>query len=305
MVTRFDFDGIQAYELRSDALAVTVMEYGATLTGITFAGKKVGLGYDTMEEYRKGTAYLGAAIGRFANRIGKGRFTLNGRDYQVSVNENGNTLHGGAASYDVRLWHSEVIGDDAVKFTLHSPDGDNGFPGNLTAAVTYRVEGDTLTLTFEGDCDADTFYNPTSHMYFNLDAPKSVLETKVSINACGTLEVDGELIPTGTVLPLTADTDFTAPKKPAHYFDHCFVCGGDGVKATAEGGGVKMTLTADYPALQYYTGEFIGAPFGAGGGFAMEPQFYPDGMNHEGFASGLLKAGEHFRKTATYHFEKA
>ena len=304
MVTKRSFDGITEYELRTDKLCVTVMEYGATLTGITFAGKKVGLGYGSMEEYRKGTAFLGAAIGRFANRIGKGRFTLSGKAYQVSVNENGNTLHGGAGSYDSRIWASEEVDENTVKFTLFSPDGDNGFPGNLTAAVTYHVEGAELTLTFEGDCDADTFYNPTSHMYFNLDAPASVLGTKVSINACGTLEVDGELIPTGTILPLDADTDFTAPKCPAHYFDHCFVCGDAGVVATAEAGGVKLTLTADYPALQYYTGEFLGAPFGAGGGFAMEPQFYPDGMNHEGFASGLLKAGEHFRRQANYRFEE-
>lgn len=303
MIERTNFDGISLFRLSSGELSVSVMEYGATVTDVSYRGRRVGQGYRTVEEYRQGTAYIGAAVGRFANRIGGGAFTLNGKRYELSRNEGENTLHGGAGSWDSRLWHGEIVGE-SLRMTLFSPDGDKGFPGNLTAAVTYTVTGNELRLDFEGQSDADTVFAPTTHMYFNLNGGGSILDTEMQIDAAGYLEIDGALIPTGRVLPAEGDFDFSAPRPIAQDYDHCFVLRGERA-CTARAGGVALTLTTDFPALQFYTGSKLGEPFGVNGGFAIEPEFYPDAVNKPDFPSAVLKAGELFRKYAVFRFDEA
>ena len=138
---RENFFGYEKYSFGGGALSVSVVTLGATVTELRFAGRNMVLCYPDAAGYLDGTAYICAAIGRYANRIAGARFTLNGREYVLPANEGKNQLHGGPGSYDKRRWEAEVLGDDSVRFTLHSPDGDNGFPGNLTASVTYTVSG--------------------------------------------------------------------------------------------------------------------------------------------------------------------
>ena len=303
MVKTTKFGTYRQFILESEELRVSVMELGATVTGVDYRGKRVGLGYESAEDYLTHDAYLGAIVGRFANRIGGGSFPLNSRRVELPRNEGANTLHGGPDSWDRRVWQGHIEGE-SVLFTLVSPAGDNGFPGRLTAAVRYTVTGGALRIDFEGDADADTVFAPTSHMYFNLRGTGSVLDTHMRIPARGVLEVDEALIPTGRVLPAEGAFDFSGLRPVGQNYDHAFVL--DGSRACeAVCGGVRLTLDTDFPALQFYTGAFLGEPFGENGGFAVEPEFYPDAPNHPDFPSALLRAGEHFRRYAVYSFSDA
>ena len=186
MVKTTNFGTYRQFVLESEELRVSVMELGATVTGVDYRGKRVGLGYESAEDYLTHGAYLGAIVGRFANRIGGGSFPLNGRRVELPRNEGANTLHGGPDSWDRRVWQGSIDGE-SVLFTLVSPAGDNGFPGRLTAAVRYTVSGGALRIDFEGDTDADTVFAPTTHMYFNLCGTGSVLDTRIRIPARGVL----------------------------------------------------------------------------------------------------------------------
>ncbi|MGX8692337.1 MAG: aldose epimerase family protein [Clostridia bacterium] len=303
MVKTTNFGAYKQFILESEELRVSVMELGATVTGIEFRGRRVGLGYEHAEDYLQHDAYLGAIVGRFANRIGGGCFELNGQRVEVDRNERGNTLHGGADSWDRRIWQGHVEGE-SVLFTLVSPDGDKGFPGCVTAAVRYSVAGSALRIDFEGDTDADTVFAPTSHIYFNLRGEGSVLDMRMCIPASGVLEVDGALIPTGRILPAEGDFDFSSLRPVGRSYDHAFVL--QGTRACeAVDGGVRLTVDTDFPALQFYTGTFLGEPFGESGGFAVEPEAFPDAPNHPDFPSALLRPGEHFRRYALYRFSEA
>ena len=303
MIKTEDFYGYKEYIIDSGLLRVRVTELGATVTGIELAGRQLLLRYDRPEGYLEGGAYIGALVGRYANRIGGAAFTLNGRRYALAKNEGENQLHGGPNAFDKRRWKGEILDENRVRFSIFSPDGDNGFPGNLTAAVTYSVLGGTLRLDFEGESDADTLFAPTTHMYFNLDGAESVLGTWLQMNCSGWLEVDEELIPTGRICPAAGEFDFSSTRPLERDYDHCFILS-DRNACTAAAGGVQMSVETDYPALQLYTGGGLGAPFGKNRGFAVEPEFYPDSPNHPEFPSPVLKAGEHFHKYVEYCFKK-
>ena len=301
MVTKTNFGGYELYTIENGELSVSVTTLGATVTSVRFRGQECVPSYDSPEGYLGGTAYLGAAIGRYGNRIAGARFSLNGKEYILPANEGENQLHGGPDSYDRRAWTAEVL-DDAVRFTLLSPDGDNGFPGNLTAAVTYSVRGGTLRLDFEGDSDADTVYAPTSHMYFDLSGRENCLEAELSVKASRYLEVDGALIPTEVTPVAGTRFDFLAMRKIREAYDHCFVLDGE-TACILRDGKTQMILVTDFPALQVYTGEFLPAPFKAFGAVALEPEAYPDSPNRPDFPSTTLRAGEHYHCWAEYRFE--
>lgn len=303
MVKITNFGAYKQYILQSDTLRVSVMELGAAVTGLTYRGRQVGLGYARAEDYLSHDAYLGAIVGRFANRIGGGSFSLGGQHIELQRNEGGNTLHGGRDSWNRRVWQSRLDGE-SVCFTLLSPDGDNGFPGRLCAEVRYSLSGSELRIDFEGKTDADTVFAPTSHMYFNLRGAGSVMGMQMCIPAEGVLEVDDALIPTGRILPAAGDFDFSRLRPVEQNYDHAFVLSGPRA-CEAVGGGVRLTLDTDFPALQFYTGAFLGEPFGANGGFAVEPEFFPDAPNHPDFPSTLLRPGETFRRFALYRFSDA
>ena len=189
-----------------------------------------------------------------------------------------------------------------MRFTLHTPDGDAGYPGELTMHVTYRVEGSRLFLDFEGVSTKDTILAPTTHMYFNLGGTESILGTTLQINAGRWIPVDGELIPTGELRPAEGPFDFRTPHTIAQNFDHGFVLDGQDARV-AEDGGVRLSLHTDYPALQLYTGEFLSGKLHPNQGFAIEPEACPDTPNHPEFGSSVLKAGETFHRSIAYTFE--
>ena len=300
MLRKEDFYGYEKYILQSGDLELEASTLGATVTGLWFKGRQTVLGYDSAEAYLKGSAYICAAIGRYANRIGRARFELDGRDYALLANEGQNQLHGGPDSFDKRRWTAES-GENSLRFTLLSPDGDNGFPGNLTAAVTYTLRDNTLRVDFEGESDMDTVFAPTSHMYFNLDGSKNILNSELMINSSRYLEVDSELIPTGRLIPAEGDFDFKTLRPVGRDYDHCFLLDGEQA-CTMRAGGITMSLKTDFPAVQIYTASALGAPFGAHRGLAIEPEFYPDSPNRPEFPSTVLRKGEKFHKYAEFYF---
>lgn len=298
-----NFFGYESYTFGNEELQVCVITLGATVYSIKYMGQETVLNYPDAQSYLDGTAFINAAIGRYGNRIGDARFSLNGKEYELVPNEGKNQLHGGPMSYDKRVWQAEVLSDNSVRFSIFSPDGDNGFPGNLTAGITYTVEGSTLRMDFDGESDADTVYAPTSHLYFNLDGSKSILDHKLWINSAGWLEVDEGLIPTGNIIPTEGAFDFNTLRPVAQNYDHCFTLKGEHA-CTAEAGNIRMDMYTDFPAMQMYTGSAMGAPHGVNGGLAIEPESYPDSPNKPQFPDTTLKAGEKFHKYARFVYSK-
>lgn len=299
MVTKKAFGAYDLYTITTDELEVSVTDLGATAVSLRWRGIETLIAYDSPEGYLAGDAYVGAIVGRYANRIAGAAFTLDGREYRLPANEGKNQLHGGPVSYDKRRWTAEIL-EDAVRFTLFSPDGDNGFPGGLTAAVTYSVKGGTLRLDFEGESDADTVYAPTSHMYFHFGEEENALDAQLQIQADSYLAVGEGLIPTEPV-PAEGSFDFRSLRRVGGDYDHCFVLSSRHA-CTMRQSGVQMEVHTDFPALQVYTGKFLPAPFAVNEGLAIEPEFYPDSPNRPDFPSTVLKAGERFHRWAEYRF---
>ena len=301
MITEKAFGGARLFTISGPELTVSVSTRGATVTSLRYRGRETVLGYDSDEGYLRGGAYLGATVGRVGNRIGGSAFVLNGVRYALRPNEGENQLHGGPDSYDRRLWIPERLGEDALRFTLDSPDGDNGFPGNLRAEVVYRVEGATLRIEFGGCCDRDTVYAPTNHMYFDLSGRGRILEARLWLGADRVVEPGPGLIPTGRLLPAEGAFDFSRLRPVGQDYDHAFVLSGQHA-CRMEDGGIAMDLFTDFPALQVYTGTHLGAPHRANHGLALEPEFFPDSPNHPDFPSITLRAGERFSRWAEYRF---
>ncbi|MBO6014784.1 MAG: galactose mutarotase [Oscillospiraceae bacterium] len=300
MVRKDLFGEQERFTISSESLSVSVISTGAAVTDIRFCGKKCALGYDDPEKYAHNVSFLGAAVGRYANRIARSQITLDGREYSLTANEGINQLHGGPGTWAWKLWTSEILGEDSVRFSIEAPDGENGFPGTMQASVTYTVRDSALRLDFEGSTDKTTVFAPTTHIYFALDE-NSALETEMRISASSWLEVDSELIPTGKMLPCEGAFDFSALRKIGQDFDHCFVLNEEEA-CTVRAGGVTLRLKTDFPGLQLYTGKHLGSPFGSNGGFAVEPEFFPDSPHHPEWPSPVLRPGEIFRKYAEFTF---
>ena len=301
MVQQTDFFGYEKYTIASAELQVSVITLGATVTSIQFAGRETVLAHQTAQHYFEAEGYVGAIIGRYANRIREATAEIDGKPCHLTPNEGRHHLHGGPDAFDRRRWDAEVLSESAVKFTLFSPHGDNGYPGNLTAAVTYTVTGSSLRIDFEGDCDAPTLYAPTTHIYFNLGSTASILETQLRINADAVVETDGELLPTGRLLPCEGVYDFRRLRPIRQSYDHCFLLNSPQACVAAYGD-IGMALETDYPGLQLYTGECLNMDLKSGSGFAVEPAFPPDSPNCATFPSPLLMPGQHYRKYIHYRF---
>lgn len=303
MVIKEDFFGIPQYTLSSEALSVTVISFGATVKSIKLCGKELTLNYNTLEEYKSTTCYPGALVGRYANRIKEGKLKINGKEYQLDVNNGKNHLHGGFGGTDKKVWQVSAVEENSVLFTCFSPDGECGYPGNMEMGVKYSVCGNRFRIDFFGRCDTDTVFAPTTHTYFNLGGTPTVFGTKIKINGAGYLPVDEGLIPTGEVLPLEGDFGFSEFKEIQKNYDHCFVLNNGENAFCAASGGVCMTVSTDFPAIQLYTGEFLQDGLKKNSGFAAEPEFCPDSPNKPQFASPLLEKGKEFKKYVEYTFE--
>lgn len=318
---------------------ITVTDLGAILVSVCVPDcegnlRDVVLGYDRVEDYEVNPPFFGATIGRSGNRIAGAAFEINGIKYEMEKNEKGkNNLHSGSKGYEKRIWETEQAEDDHVSFSLVSPDGDQGFPGEFRVTVTYTLTDDNeVKIHYQGTCDRDTAANMTNHSYFNLDghASGSVMEQILWINGDAFTPVaDGASIPTGEIRPVEGTPmDFTRSKAigqdaDADYdqlgftggYDHNYVLNqADGsirIIAGAKGSasGITMEVYTDLPGVQFYAGNAISGPKGKGGaaygphhGFCLETQYYPNAVNEPSFPSPILKKGQKYDTTTIYHF---
>lgn len=303
MIRESDFFGYRCFTIENGALALTLTEYGATALSLRRGGRELILGFRTLEEYEKSGAFVGGIVGRWANRIGGAAFELEGKRYAICANEGVNCLHGGDEGrfWNKRRWEGKAEGENSVSFTLLSPDGDNGFPGTLTATARYTLLPDRVRLDFFGQSDRDTYYAPTSHIYFSL-GEENILGAEMQIHASGHLEVDSGLIPTGKILPTEGDFDFSTPRRIERDYDDCFVLNGSPA-CTLRTKDVTLRLFTDFPALQFYTGKFLDGGIAPNAGLAVEPEFYPDTPNKPQFPDALLRSGERFEKYLEFVFD--
>ena len=293
------------------------------------------LGFDSADEYLINPPHFGAPIGRNANRIAGAKFTINGKEYKLEPNNGPNNLHSGPDLYQSRLWDSEAEENDlgtSVSFSLFSPDGDQGFPGNANITITYTLTPDnSLDISYHMICDADTVANFTNHSYFNLDGHdgKDTLKQRVWIDADTYTRADEVSIPTGEFTPVKGTPmDFTVMKpieQDIHEdyealvfgggYDHNWVLnhpqGEVSLCAASESDktGIRMEVYTDLPGIQFYTANFLKNMTGKGGAvyekrccYCFETQYYPDSVNKPEFQSPVLKAGEEYKTTTIYKF---
>ncbi|MEV4175329.1 aldose epimerase family protein [Nonomuraea sp. NPDC049709] len=298
---------VERVELSSGRLRAEVLTYGAVVRTLEVSGVNVVLGLDTIEDYLTRSRYFGAVVGRYGNRIANARFTLDGTEYRLPANNGPNSLHGGTEGFDSKVWTIAARTDSSVTLTLTSPDGDQGYPGTLTASVTYTLEDDALRIDYAAETDAPTVVNLTNHSYFNLKGGGDVLDHVVRMESEHYLPVDEDKIPTGEVAPVKGTPfDFTEPHAVGERYDggydHCFVLDG-AVRVTA--GGLTMEVTTTEPGVQFYAGSMLdgtATPYGPFAGLCLETQHYPDAPNQPQFPSTVLRPGERRTSTTTYRF---
>ncbi len=314
-------EAVNIYCIKNDMLAVEIMEYGAAIRSLLVqrggAWTDVVLGYDTLREYEENDGYLGACVGRVGNRIGGAGFTLNGKTYTLARNDGENHLHGGVRGFDKYVWTAEEL-PDGVRFARVSPDGEEGYPGTLHAAVSYRLQGNTLVIEYEASADQDTLCSLTNHSYFNLNGSGSVLGHTLQINADEFLENSAATLPTGRRLPVAGTPfDFRVPKRVGQDigtddiqlrncggYDHNFCLTGE-TAAVLRGdvSGITMTVRTTLPGMQLYAANFLterrgknGAVYMPRAALCLETQFFPNAMACEDFEKPILRAGELWRE---------
>lgn len=330
-----DGSAVDLYTLADGkGLTVRLMTYGATLVSLEWPDRDGALadcvlGHDALDGYLKASPYFGATVGRYGNRIARGRFTLDGNTHTLAANNGQNHLHGGVRGFDKILWKGEPVQDSSgvgVRFTTLSPDGDEGYPGNLDVAVTYVLTaGGELIISYEAKTDKPTVVNLTHHSYFNLTGGRrDVLGHALELAADRYTPVDAELIPTGLLAPVE-DTpmDFRASASigsriaavPGGY-DHNYVLNSEGKTLASaarvfepESGRVMEIRTVE-PGLQFYSGNFLdgsiagkaGRVYGKHWGFCLETQHFPDSPNRPEFPSTVLRPGETYRTMTVFKF---
>ena len=328
-------DSAMLYTLKNEKdITVTITNYGGIITGIHTPDKNgkitnITLGFDNLEQYLEGHPYFGAIVGRYGNRIANAQFSLDGESYQLAVNNGNNTLHGGLKGFDKKLWSPEVIGFDersALKLTYMSPDGEEGYPGNLMVTVTYELLMDQLFITYEAETDKATVLNLTNHTYFNLAGEGTILDHILYVNASKYTPVNDELIPTGELANVEGSPfDFRKPYMIGERFDevggnpvgydHNYVIdGSEGEKRLAAkvldpktGRFVEVRTTE--PGVQFYTGNFLDGTLISGStayeqhsGMCLETQHFPDSPNQPGFPTTVLRPGEKFVSQTIFKF---
>ena len=340
-VTKSEFgklpDGATAelYTLTDPTLTVKLTTFGAHIVAIDApdkAGNKsdVVLGFDTLQGFLDDkSTYMGSVVGRYGNRIGKGQFKLDGKPYQITLNNKGNMLHGGTVGFDRANWTAKQL-PSGVEFTLVSPDGDQGFPGTLTAHVTYTLMGDKLKIDYAATSDKPTVVNLTNHAYFNLAGGGSILNETLMLRASKYTPVDSGLIPTGQLAPV-AGTPFNFQKptvigeridadneqlKIAGGYDHNWVLKPPyslttpaAVVTDATTGRILKVYTTQ-PGVQFYTGNFLdgtltgvnGKNYAKNTGLCLETQHYPDSPNQPSFPTTTLRPGQTMRSTTIFQF---
>ena len=318
----------------ANGIEASIMTYGGIVTSLRVPDRSgkfddIVLGYDSLDEYIKDNPYFGSLIGRYGNRIAKGKFTLNGIEYKLAKNHGQNHLHGGIKGFDKVVWNAEQMQTEtsvALKLTYLSKDGEEGYPGNLSCAVTYVLTNDNeLKINYEAETDKATVINLTHHSYFNLAGHGSgdILAHELMLNADHFTPVDEELIPTGQIKSVTGTpVDFTRPTpvgsriaKVKGGYDHNYVLNSsDGSLALAASvyepkTGRVMEIFTTEPGVQFYSGNFLdgsnkgkGAVYNKHNGFCLETQHFPDSPNKPDFPSAVLKPGEKYTHLTVHKF---
>lgn len=328
---------VEMFTLRNAKGATAkVITYGATLTELWVPDRsgRVGdvvLGFGQLQGYVGNHPWFGATVGRVANRIAKGKFTLDGKEYSLEINNPPNNLHSGSKGLSRTVWKAEPLHEAhaaAVRFACVSPDGDGGFPGNLSVTVVYRLTDDNeLQLEYTARTDKATPVNLTNHSYFNLGGGKDILDDILYLPAEHYTPVDATLIPTGEILPVKGTPfDFTTPaaiggrigemKGDPGGYDHNYVLSREAGKlklaarVVDPASGRQMEVWTTEPGVQFYSGNFLdgtitgkrGVLYGKHSGFCLETQHFPDSVNHPGFPSVVLRPGGMYRTKTIYKF---
>jgi aldose 1-epimerase len=332
---------VELYALQDENLTVHVLTYGGEIQSILAPDKNdkcedVVLGFDEASGYyennhSKSASFFGPIVGRYANRIAHGKFSLDGREYTLAQNHNGNSLHGGPGGFHSVIWRAKPVAN-GVELQYRSKDGEEGFPGNLLASVRYTLTGSDLKIEYRATTDKPTVLNLTNHSYFNLSGPPraTILQNRLKINASQFTPVDANMIPTGELKSVAGTPfDFRIPVavgdriaaddeqvRIGHGYDHNFVIdgGGHGLVEAAEvydpaSGRVLQVLTTE-PGVQLYTSNFLhgtikgkqGITYGKNSALCLETQHYPDSPNHPGFPSTVLRPDAEFHSVTVYRF---
>jgi aldose 1-epimerase len=316
-----------------------ISDYGCTITHLWVpkadgTRQDIVLGFDNLSDYLKHHSYFGCVVGRYANRIAKGSFSLDGNIYALAKNLQPNHLHGGVTGFDKVKWESEIFEEEepSIEFSYLSQDGEEGFPGNLKVKVKYTLRANNiLEMTFSAETDKATVLNLTNHTYFNFSGGEdNVLNYDISINADKILEIDSTLIPTGNLL-LVKDTvfDFLTPQKIGtginklsneqlrlgSGYDHCYVLNTNsneiGLVATVsdEKSGLRLEINSSEPGVQLYSANHVPVIEGKNGitykkhhGLCLETQHFPDAPNQPNFKSTVLKPGEQYHSETSWRF---
>jgi len=327
-------EDVSLYLLEAGDYKASWCDYGATWLSFVMPDRRgikddVILGFSSFPPYAGKHPYFGATIGRVANRIADSKFALEGKEYKLFANDGKNHLHGGRRGFNRSLWSAEmnsIGGDPALRFSLLSPDGDEGYPGNLEIALTITLKGNgELSLDYEAESDKPTPLNLTNHAYFNLsgEGAGTILNHRLTLNCSHYLRAASDLIPIqGTpALVEGSSFDFRQPKPMGKDlgnglagYDHCFVIDSpDLLKPFAfvseENSGRKLSVSTTSPAVQFYTGNFLdgiigkhGSMYGKHSGFCLETEYYPDSPNRPDFQSCLAEPGKKWHQATKYSF---
>ena len=319
------------YTITSGPLTAAITDFGGNLVSLWVPDKNgnvadVVLGYDSPADYAADDVFLGAPVGRNANRIGDACFRLGGKNYFLFVNDGKNNLHSGPDYYHQRMWDVAEHTRNSITLHLYSRHGDQGFPGNAHIYMTYALEGSALRISYEATADRDTIFNMTNHSYFNLaghEHPEKAYDQILSMAARFFTPTDAGSIPTGEQRSVVGSPmDFRKPKtigkevfadyeqlKLANGYDHNFevFCNPCAILSDPES---KRTLaiSTDCPGIQFYSGNFLkgkgkgGIEYGARSGIALETQYFPNAMNQPGWKQPVVKAGQKYKSTTTYKF---
>jgi aldose 1-epimerase len=314
---------VHSLSLGSDGLQLELLTYGAILRKLSFpvraARRDLILGFATLAEYERDRAYVGPVVGRFGNRIASSRFAIGGREHRLAANEGVNHLHGGMLGFGKRLWRIVAADSGSATLAYRSPDGEEGYPGNLDATIGFEIRPDALAITFTAVSDAPTPVNLTYHPYFNLNADATAAtDQKLRIPAAHYLPVHSGLIPTGekatvagTPFDFRASRRLAPPPIDSHSqltgaggYDHCWVISPDAdcaCELTSATGDLTLTMRGTGPGLQFYNGQFLSRAHPTiGSGIILEPQGLPNSPNEPTFPSAILRPGDKYRATIEY-----
>jgi aldose 1-epimerase len=326
---------IRLYTLKAGDISLSLSTFGATWTSIMVPSKKgpledLVLGYSAFAPYAYNKPFFGATVGRFANRIGGARFSLDGEVYNLYKNDGPNSLHGGRRGFDKRLWKAEAYEEKDgvfVRFELDSPDGDEGYPGKLKAVVSYGLtKSNEIIANYEASSGGLTPVNLTNHVYFNLAGEGSgdILSHELTLFSSSYIEVDSNLIPTGRLTPVqNTPFDFRSRKtvkkdikEAGGGYDHCFSVDGDigklrpAAEVFEETSGRTLKVFTTQPGIQFYTGNFLdgiigkaGSVYGKHAGFCLETQHFPDSPNRPEFPQAIFGPGKYYHEKAVFAFD--